>query len=229
MTVATDESGPESAAFERAGYGIGEVGFGLRPAVIVVDFQHTFTSSVSVTGGGAHIDSAVEKAVSVLQHARAAGVPVIHTYVAWASEAEFGRWKIPSLLEVTPGSWSAQVDPRVLDASDLCVLKRYPSAFFGTDLSSILQKHSVDTVLIMGAATSGCVRATIVDAFSHGFRTQVVADCCGDQSPESHAANLRDVGRRYADIIDSRAAIAWLTSLPSDPPSREAAPGHGLT
>ena len=96
------------------------------------------------------------------------------------------------------------------------MLKRYPSAFFGTDLNSILRKLAVDTVLIMGAATSGCVRATVVDAFSHGFRTQVVSDCCGDQSPESHAANLRDVGRRYADIIDSRTAITWLTSLHSD-------------
>jgi maleamate amidohydrolase len=226
MTVATDGIALESAAFERAGYGIGEVGIGLRPAVIVVDFQHAFTSSESVTGGGEHIDSAVERAVPVLQHARAAGAPVIHTYVAWSSEAEFGRWKIPSLLEVTPGSWSSQIDARVLDASDLCVLKRYPSAFFGTDLNSILRNLAVDTVLIMGAATSGCVRATIVDAFSHGFRTQVVADCCGDQSPESHAANLRDVGRRYADIIDSQAATAWLTSLHSR--SHPEGPAHEL-
>src|SRR5690242_15705609 len=100
MTAGTDAIAQESAAFDRAGYGIGEVGVGLRSAVIVVDFQHAFTSSESVTGGGQHIDSAVARAVPVLQHARAAGVPVIHTYVAWSSEAEFGRWKIPSLLAV---------------------------------------------------------------------------------------------------------------------------------
>jgi maleamate amidohydrolase len=216
MTVEVAGRDSESAAFESAGYGVGEVGFGLRPAVIVVDFQHAFTSSRSVTGGGEHITSAVERAVPVLEKARAAGVPVIHTYVAWSSEAEFGRWKIPSLLEVAPGSWSSQVDPRVLEPSDLCLLKRYPSAFFGTDLTSILRNLSVDTVLIMGAATSGCVRATIVDAFSHGFRTQVVEDCCGDQSPQSHDSNLRDVERRYADIIDSSTAMAWLTSLQPD-------------
>lgn len=200
-------------AFESAGYGIGTVGFGQRPAVVVVDFQNAFTSSRSPIGGGEHIASAVERAKPVLATARASGVPVIHTYVAWSSEGEFGRWKIPSLREITPGSWPAQIDPRVWDRTDLCLLKRYPSAFFGTDLSSILQKQGIDTVLVMGATTSGCVRATTIDAFSHGFRTHVVEDCCGDQAPESHEGNLRDVGRRYADIIDSTRAVQWLTSL----------------
>ncbi|KRE40785.1 hypothetical protein ASG74_14955 [Knoellia sp. Soil729] len=89
--------------------------------------------------------------------------------------------------------------------------------------------QSIDTVIVMGAATSGCVRATVVDSFSHGYRTQVVSDCCGDQSPESHAANLRDVGRRYADIIDSEAALTWLTSLRGGSPFGAAAPTDGLT
>ncbi|MFE9693814.1 isochorismatase family protein [Micromonospora sp. NPDC005806] len=199
-------------SFERAGYGIGQVGFGRRPAVVVVDFQLAFTSSGSPLGGGEHIVAAVERAAPVLSAARSVGTPVIHTYVAWSGEAEFGRWKIPSLLEITPGSWAAQIDPRVWGQTDLCLLKRYPSAFFGTDLSSILQRNDIDTVLVMGATTSGCVRATTIDAFSHGFRTQLVEDCCGDQSLESHDANLRDIGRRYADIIDSTVAMEWLAS-----------------
>ncbi|WP_346535544.1 isochorismatase family protein [Micromonospora sp. DPT] len=199
-------------SFERAGYGIGQVGFGRRPAIVVVDFQLAFTSPRFPLGGGDHIDAAVERAAPVLSAARSVGVPVIHTYVAWSGEAEFGRWKIPSLLEITPGSSAAQIDPRVWDRSDLCLLKRYPSAFFGTDLSSVLQRHEIDTVLVMGATTSGCVRATTIDAFSHGFRTQVVEDCCGDQSLESHHANLQDVRRRYADIIDSTVVIESLTS-----------------
>jgi maleamate amidohydrolase len=216
VTAVETDGRSEADAFQRAGYGIGNIGFGLRPAVVVVDFQHTFTSSRSVTGGGEHINAAVETATTVLATARAAGVPVIHTYVAWSNEAEFGRWKIPSLREVTPGSWSSRIDSRVWDPTDICLLKRYPSAFFGTDLSSILQTQSIDTVVVMGAATSGCVRATVVDSFSHGFRTHVVADCCGDQSPESHEANLRDVGRRYADVVDSATVIDWLTSLDVD-------------
>lgn len=200
-------------SFDRAGYGVGEIGWGRRPAVLVVDFQLAFTSPRSPIGGANHIVAAVERAASFLSEARKADVPVIHTYVAWAGESEFGRWKIPSLLEITPGSWGAEIDPRVWDPSDQCLLKRYPSAFFGTDLSSILQKQGVDTVLIMGATTSGCVRATIIDSFSLGFRTQVVEDCCGDHSIESHADNLRDVGRRYADIVDSGTAIDCLESL----------------
>lgn len=208
-------------SFDRAGYGVGEIGWGRRPAILVVDLQLAFTSPRSPIGGAEHIEAAVKQTASLLSEARKADVPIIHTYVAWAGESEFGRWKIPSLLDITPGSWAAQIDPRVWTPSDQILLKRYPSAFFGTDLSSILQKQEVDTVLVTGATTSGCVRATIIDAFSYGFRTQVVEDCCGDHSPISHADNLRDVGRRYADVIDSGTAIQRLKASENDSPATE--------
>jgi len=197
-------------AFLKAGYGVGEIGWGRRAAVVAVDFQAAFTLPEFPLGGGDHIAAAVRCAAEVVAAARAADVLVVHTAVAWSNAQEFGRWKVPSLSEIEPGSPGAQIDPLVWDPSDTYLLKRYPSAFFGTDLSSILQRNDVDTVLVMGATTSGCVRATVVDSFSHGFRTFVVEDGCGDQDAEAHAANLRDVGRRYADIIDARTAIGHL-------------------
>jgi maleamate amidohydrolase len=142
---------------------------------------------------------------------------VVHTAVAWSSPAEFGRWKIPSLIDITPGSPPAQIDSAVWEDSDIYLFKHYPSAFFGTDLSSVLQRSGVDTVLVMGATSSGCVRATIVDSFSHGFRTLAVEDACGDQSVESHEANMRDVGRRYADVIDSATAMTELRARAARP------------
>jgi maleamate amidohydrolase len=204
-------------AFQEAGYGIGQIGWGTRPAIVAVDFQLAFTSPEYPLGGGDHIRAAVEHAAPVFAAAREAGVLVVHTAVAWSSPAEFGRWKIPSLIEITPGSPPAQIDEAVWDESDVYMFKRYPSAFFGTDLTSVLQCNGVDTVLVMGATSSGCVRATIVDSFSHGFRTMVVEDACGDQSVESHEANMRDVGRRYADLIDSASAVAKLRGLAAHP------------
>jgi maleamate amidohydrolase len=200
-------------AFSKAGYGVGEIGWGRRAAVLAVDFQSAFTSPDFPMGGGDHIAAAVRCAAEVIAAARAADVLVVHTAVAWSNPREFGRWKVPALLDIKPGSAGAQTDPLLWDPSDTYLLKRYPSAFFGTDLSSILQRNDVDTVLVMGATTSGCVRATVIDSFSHGFRTRVVQDACGDQDAEAHAANLRDVGRRYADIIDARTAIQHLVEI----------------
>lgn len=216
-------------AFARVGYGVGEIGWGERPAVVAVDFQGAFTSSDHPLGGGDHIVAALRRAAPVLEEARAVGVLVVHVYVEWKHPAEFGRWKIPSLAQVRPGSGAELTDPVVWDESDLRVCKRFPSAFFGTDLSSILRRHGVDTVLIMGVTTSGCVRATINDSFSHGFRTLVVADCCGDQDAAAHESNLHDVGRRYADVIDSRAAIRGLRATRGDggSPHTSGAPDAG--
>lgn len=204
-------------AFAEAGYGVGQIGWGERPAIVAVDFQFAFTSSDYPVGGGEHIQAAVRNAAPVFAAARDAGLLVVHTAVAWSSPAEFGRWKIPSLVDITPGSRPAMIEPTLWEDSDVYMLKHYPSAFFGTDLTSVLQRNGVDTVLVMGATSSGCVRATIVDSFSHGFRTLVVEDACGDQSVESHEANMRDVGRRYADVIDSTTAVAELRAMAARP------------
>lgn len=104
----------------------------------------------------------------------------------------------------------AAVDPRVLADSDAVIEKRFPSAFFGTDAASILRFWDVDTVIVMGCTSSGCVRASIIDAFSHRFRTIVAEDCCGDQDAQAHADNMRDVGLRYADVMSGADVLSHL-------------------
>lgn len=198
--------------FAQAGYGQGSVGWGSRPAIVAVDFQQAFCDPQFPIGRSAHVAAAVAKAAPVFAAARSAGLLVVHTAVAWSHDAAFGRWKIPSLRDITPGSHAATIVPSLWADTDLYLIKRYPSAFFGTDLASILTRSGVDTVLVMGVTTSGCVRATIVDAFSHGFRTIVVEDACGDQAPDSHAANMRDVSNRYADLICAQEAVGRIGS-----------------
>ncbi len=206
MSEARDE-------FDEAGYGLTPVGWGERPAIVAVDFQQAFCDPQFAAGRSPHIARAVANAETVLKAGRAAGVPIIHTAVAWSHDDEFTNWKVPALREIAPDSHAASIVPSLWDDSDIYVLKRYPSAFFGTDISTILRNRGVDTVLVMGVTTSGCVRATIVDSFSHGFKTIVVEDACGDQGAQAHDNNMRDVERRYADLIDADGAAARLESL----------------
>lgn len=206
MSEARDE-------FDEAGYGLTPVGWGDRPAIVAVDFQQAFCDPQFAAGRSPHITRAVANAEAVLKAGRVAGIPIIHTAVAWSHDDEFTHWKVPALRDIAPGSHAASIVPSLWDDSDIYVLKRYPSAFFGTDVSTILRNRGVDTVLVMGVTTSGCVRATIVDSFSHGFKTIVVEDACGDQGAEAHDNNMRDVERRYADLIDAAGAAARLESL----------------
>lgn len=199
-----------SDAFAAAGYGANEVGFGRKPAVLVVDFQLAFTDGVSPMGRSPHVDAAVARASEALERVRELGVPVLHTVVAYRRPEDVGYWKVADLAELRPGSTGCEVDPRVLAEGDVVIEKRFPSAFFGTDAASILRFWDVDTVVIAGCVTSGCIRATTIDAFSHGFRTIVAQDCCGDHDPVAHEQNLRDVGRRYADVLDSSAVLTAL-------------------
>lgn len=201
-----------SDQFTAAGYSATDIGWGSRPAVVAVDFQQAFCDPQYALGRSAHVTSAVANAAPVVRAARAAGVPVIHTAVAWDNDATFVKWKVPTLRLIEPGSHGAAITPSLWEDSDIYLLKRYPSAFFGTDLTTILRNLGVDTVLVMGVTTSGCVRATIVDSFSHGFRTIVVEDACGDQEADSHDANMRDVSRRYADLVSHTEAAERLAT-----------------
>lgn len=196
--------------FDAAGYGAIPVGFGERPAVLVVDFQRAFTDPTLPAGGSPHIHAAVERTAALLAVARRAGVPVISCRTSWESERDMIPWKTAAvrtgLFHGDPGT---QMDARVHDPSwDVNLVKAGPSIFFGTPLSSILARTGIDTVIVTGCTTSGCVRASIVDAFSHGMRTIVAADCCGDMEVGPHEANLLDVGRRYADVVDAEHCIA---------------------
>ncbi len=112
------------------------------------------------------------------------------------------------------GRFRAEVAPL---ADEVVVLKQMPSAFFGTSLASTLTAAGIDTVVVCGVSTSGCVRATVVDAISHGFTPFVVADACGDRSPDVHESNVRDMGAKYAEVVTEAAALRYLSGLARGP------------
>jgi maleamate amidohydrolase len=198
------------------GYGQGSIEPGERPAVLVIDLQYAFTDPAFPMGGAELVERAVQSTARLLELARRAGVPVYQTVVAWRDDgSDIGLWplKLPQLREVTLESRWAQVDQRVWDDSDVLIVKKWPSFFHGTPLLSLLTAARHDTVIVTGCMTSGCVRATVVDAFSYGYRTLVPEDCVGDQAREGHESNLRDVHRRYAEVTSSEETIDYLEQL----------------
>ena len=197
------------------GYGQASIEPGERPAVLVVDLQYAFTDPDFVFGGAEMIERATVNTAELLHAARAAEVPVYHTVVVWKDETELGHWtiKLPPCAEITPGSRWAEVDGRLWDDSDVLLPKKWPSFFHGTPLISLLTAANRDTVIVTGCTTSGCVRATTVDAFSYGFRTIVPEDRVGDQGQDAHDSNLRDVHRRYAEVTNSAEVITYLKSV----------------
>jgi maleamate amidohydrolase len=160
-------------AYEAKGYGAIPVDFGEKLGILVVDFQKAFTDPRFRMAGSAHIDAAVERTAALLEVARPRGVIVAACRVI----ASVGV--------------------------DYPFVKSGASAFFGTAIAAFFARQRIDTVCVTGCVTSGCVRASVVDAFHYGFRTMLVEDCCGDQELQPHADTLRDVGRRYADIVSA--------------------------
>jgi maleamate amidohydrolase len=190
------------AEHEDAGYGVVPVGYGERAAVLVVDFQKGFTRPEYELGRSAHVARAVENTATLLREARALGLPVAKCYTAYESERDIPYWKVEVLYrDFFYGHPSTEIDERVHDPDhDFTFCKTAPSIFFETPLKTFLTKHRVDTVIVTGCTTSGCIRATIIDAFSCGYRVIVPESCCGDMAEGPHHDNLRDVGRRYADV-----------------------------
>ena len=201
--------------YAERGYGDRAVGWGQRPGLVVVDFQRGFTDAAFRMGGAPMIDAAVEQTVHVMRAAKAAGFPIAACVMGYDSPAAMPHWKIEPLREdLIEGHSSVELDPRIAAAGpDLVVMKGGPSIFFNTPVAPFLIKHGVDTVIVTGCITSGCVRASVIDSFSLGFRTLVPEDCVGDHEEEPHLANLRDVERRYADVIDSDTVINTFESL----------------
>jgi len=199
----------------RRGYGQESIEPGKRPAILVVDLQYAFTDPSFEFGGAELIERATENTAHLLRTAREAGIPVFQTVVAWRDANDIGLWtiKLPPCAKITPDSRWAQVDERVWDDTDTLLVKKWPSFFNGTPLHSLLTARQRDTVIVTGCTTSGCVRATTVDAFSNGFRTLVPEDCVGDQGRDAHESNLRDVHRRYAEVTSSDEVIAYLRSI----------------
>lgn len=186
------------------------VGLGARPAVVTVDFILSFTDPEHF--GGGNITDAVKATESLLAAARRAGWPIAHTRVVYAddgSDAGAFTRKAPGLLKLTEASPLSQLVPEMdPQPGELILRKTQASGFFGTDLAAWLRWHAVDTLLVTGCTTSGCVRATVVDAVSHNFRTVVLTDCVGDRAKGPHEANLFDMGQKYADLMERDAVLA---------------------
>lgn len=189
------------------------LGAGVQPAVLVVDFIEGFTRSDSPLGG--QWDTQIEHTSTLLKQARQSGLACIFTTVEYEPlEVEHNLLvrKAPRVALLTKGSRWTHVDSRLrCDAHDLVIAKKHGSAFFGTALSSQLQMMKVDTLIIAGCVTSGCVRATAVDAAQLGFRPLVVREAVGDRSVLANETNLMDIQARYGDVISVQEALGYLT------------------
>ena len=202
--------------YARAGYSSSRIEPGVRPAVLVVDFQVAFTDPKYALGGLPLIHAARDRTAEMLQVARARNVPVAACYTAYGSLADMPLWKVKAVRdEFYYGHPCTEMDPKIHHEKNFTYCKNAPSMFFQTPLIAFLVKHNVDTVIVTGCTTSGCVRATVVDAFSYGLRVLVAEDCCGDADEAPHRSNLADVGRRYADILKTAEVEAYLAALPA--------------
>jgi len=195
-----------------------QVGIGRRPALVVVDFVLGFTDPAHF--GGGNIQEAIERTRDLLAFAREEGCPIAHTRVVYAEDGSdagaFAR-KAPGLLKLTETSPLSQIVAELKPRpGELVIAKRQASAFFGTELAGWLLWRGVDTLLVTGCTTSGCVRATVVDAVSHNLRTVVVTDCVGDRALGPHEANLFDMGQKYADLMTKDEVVAALAKAAAE-------------
>ena len=190
----------------------GSLGFGKAPALILVDFVEAYFAKDSALY--AAVEAELASALRIRDAARAAGIPVIYTNVVYQKDGADGGVfysKVPALEAFVAGNplgrWPEGLEPA---DDELVISKQYPSAFFGTSLAETLKAKGIDTLIITGVTTSGCVRATCVDAVSYGFIPIVVADACGDRHAAPHEANLFDMNAKYADVVDERTVIEHL-------------------
>lgn len=198
--------------YKESGYGEIAVGFGKRPAILVVDFQKSHTSQEFPFGGRPLAIRALENTRKLLAVARPLGVPVAVCFTAYQSERDMPFWKIRPVRETYfPGNRAIMLEDNLSDPSyDLVIRKTGPSMFYETKVEPFLTKAGVDTVIITGVNTSGCIRATVIDSFQRGYRTIVPEDCVGDVEEGPHHDNLRDVERRYADVVDLETVLTQL-------------------
>ncbi len=206
----------KNAIYEHAQLGH-KLGFGKKPALIVVDFQLGFTVPEQSPLAG-NLGAEVAATNELIAAARKKDIPVIFTVVGYDPhrQDDAGLWpeKAPSLRMLTIGSDLVKLDPRLnQEPGDLVITKKYASGFFGTYLASTLTMQSVDTAIVTGCTTSGCVRATVMDALANGFRPIVPIECVGDRAQEPHQANLFDIGAKYGDVMPLQEVLEYLEQL----------------
>ena len=194
----------------------GRAGFGRRPALLVVDVNRGFTDPASPLV--CDLDEVVAAIARLVSAFRDAGLPVVFTTVAYDEAAKQAATvfidKVPALLVLEEGSEWVEIDPRIAPRADEPILvKHWASSFFGTPLSSILTSHGCDAVVVTGASTSGCVRATAVDALQHGYRVVVPREAVGDRNDAAHDANLYDIDAKYGDVVAVDELLEAVASL----------------
>jgi maleamate amidohydrolase len=197
--------------FHGRGGGIGE-----RPALVVVDMSVGFTDPESPLA--CELEDVVDAVGLLVTAARRADVPVVYTTVAYDEEGKRRAAafidKVPALLTLEAGSRWVEIDPRLAPQPGEPVLRKlHASAFFETELAELLVASERDSVIVTGASTSGCVRATAVDALQHGYRTVVPREAVGDRNPDAHVANLYDIDAKYGDVVSLEEALGHLEEL----------------
>ena len=208
----TDEAA--RTVYEKAGLGQA-VTLGDRPAVLVVDFSRGFTDPECPLGSD--LTPQVEATRSLLDVARERGLPVVFTTIAFEpSLKDGGLWmqKVPSLAVLQVGGHWAEIDPRLgVRDDETVIVKKGASGFFGTNLASVLVSQGVDSVVLCGATTSGCIRATAIDLLQFGWPTIVPRECVGDRAQAPHDANLFDIQAKYSDVVSMEDALSYLESV----------------
>jgi nicotinamidase-related amidase len=194
----------------------GRAGFGRKPALLVIDVNLGFTDPGSPLV--CDLEDVVDSIARLLEEARRAEAPVVYTTVSYGEGDKVAAAafidKIPALLTLEAGSRWVEIDPRIEPLPTEPVLnKLFASAFFGTPLSSLLAAAGCDSVIVTGASTSGCVRATAVDALQHGYRPVVPREAVGDRNPAAHEANLYDIDAKYGDVVSVDEVVAHLEEL----------------
>ncbi|WP_396436394.1 isochorismatase family protein [Limnohabitans sp.] len=189
-----------------------QLGFGTKQALVMVDFAKAYFMADSPLY--ANTPEVIPRAQALLEWARARGMLVCHTRVEYRADGLDGGVffrKVPALKVFCSGNPFGEVVPELAPTADEPVItKHYASAFFGTSLASTLRAQGIDCVLLAGMSTSGCVRASGVDALQHGFIPVVIADACGDRHPQPHESNLFDLNAKYSDVMTLAQAQAAL-------------------
>jgi maleamate amidohydrolase len=193
------------------GYGNGRIGLGRRAALLLIDFQYLLTNSESPMYGGKSAEAALFHTERLVRTARELGLKIIYTTVGYRKDGQdMGFWplKVRHLSICTEGSRWTRIPDEIRPAdSDVVIKKRMASAFFGTDLITLLNLERIDTVIVCGGTTGGCVRATVVDAFQNGIRVVVPRECTFDMDEEAHRVNLNDINKRYGDVLYSEELV----------------------
>jgi maleamate amidohydrolase len=213
MTERTSQSDAEF--FQQRGFGL-KIGFGERPALLVIDMLKAFTNPQMMLG--ANLDNEIEAIKPLIAVAHERDIPVIFSTVIYndVDLKDAGIWalKMKGVATLRGDSDGVEIDPRLdFRKTDSLLVKKYASCFFGTDLVSRLLSRRVDTLIIVGCTTSGCVRATAVDAVQTGLRPMVVREAVGDRSAAAHEQSLFDLNAKYADVVSLDETLQYLRTV----------------